>query len=65
MRWIFQIFEGINYVTVTIEGVTTKIIEGINALRAHIISFLSPNIQAIYRNSSMGGLINVGQTIFC
>jgi hypothetical protein len=40
---------------VTIEGATTKIVEGVNALRARIISFLSPNIQAIYRNSSIGG----------
>ena len=33
MRWIFQLFEGINYVTLTINGVTTKIIEGVNAIR--------------------------------
>jgi len=55
MRWIFQIFEGINYVTLVINGVETKIVEGINALRARIILFLSPNIQAIYQNSNTGG----------
>ena len=55
MRWIFQLFEGINYVVLVIEGVTTRLIEGINPLRAKVIAFLSPNIQAIYRNSSAGG----------
>ena len=55
MRWIFQLFEGINYVTLIINGVATKIIEGINAIRARVITFLSPNVQAIYRNSTAGG----------
>jgi transposase len=55
MRWIFQIFEGINYVTLVINGIETKIVEGVNTLRARIISFLSPNIQAIYQNSDMEG----------
>jgi transposase len=55
MRWIFQLFEGINYVTLIIKGVTTKIVEGVNALRAHVIELLSPNVQAIYQNYSAGG----------
>lgn len=55
MRWIFQLFEGINYVVLIIEGVTTRLIEGVNPLRAKVVAFLSPNIQAIYRNSSTGG----------
>lgn len=55
MRWIFQLFEGINYVKLVINGVVTKVIEGINALRARIISFFSPNVQAIYRNSTNWG----------
>jgi transposase len=50
MRWIFQLFEGINYVVVTIENVTTKIIEGVNPLRAKVIRLLSTNVQAIYQN---------------
>ena len=55
MRWIFQLFEGINYVTLTINGVTTKIIEGVNAIRARVIELLSPNVQAIYQNYSARG----------
>lgn len=55
MRWIFQLFEGINYVTVVIENVTTKVVEGINPLRSHVIELLSPNVQAIYQNCSGWG----------
>ncbi len=55
LRWIFQLFEGINYVTLVIDGVTTKIVEGMNALRIRVIEFLSPNVQMIYQNYSPGG----------
>jgi len=54
MRWIFQLFEGINYVTLIIGDVTTKIIEGMNTLRSRVIELLSPNVQAIYKNSAAG-----------
>ncbi len=55
MRWIFQLFEGVNYVTLIVNGIRTKIVEGMNSLRKSIIELLSPNVQAIYQKNSMGG----------
>lgn len=55
MRWIFQLFEGIDYVTVTIDGVKTEMIQGINELRKKIINLLSVNVQQIYQNFALGG----------
>ena len=55
MRWVFQLFEGINCVTLTIENVITKVIEGLNPLRLQIIRLLGPSVQAIYKISIAGG----------
>jgi transposase len=55
MRWIFQIFEGINYVTITVDGVVTTLIEGITSLRARILHFFSLTIQSIYQYSEARG----------
>jgi transposase len=55
MRWIFQIFEGVNYVTVTVNDVITTFIEGITSLRARILQFFSPTVQSIYQYSAAGG----------
>ena len=33
MRWIFQLFEGIDHVIITIDGVKTETIQGLNELR--------------------------------
>lgn len=55
MRWIFQLFEGVNFVIVSLNDVKTFIIEGINDLRKHILSFLSPAIQKIYFSPVLTG----------
>jgi transposase len=55
MRWIFQLFEGINYVTINIGNTITKVIEGLNPLRARVIGLLSPNVQEIYQIFTVTG----------
>lgn len=55
MHWIFQLFEGINYVMINLDGVTTKIIQGLNHLRNRVIGLLSPNVQKIYQISTSPG----------
>lgn len=54
MRWIFQLFEGINYVTVTIKGTVNTLVEGLNELRIAVINMLGPAVQRIYKISCSG-----------
>jgi transposase len=51
MRWIFQIFEGIELVTFTALNTVSVVIHGLSDLRRRILSFLSPSIQLIYKFS--------------
>lgn len=55
MRWVFQLFEGINHITFTIKNTITKVIEGLNPLRSQIIRLLGPSVQAIYKISIIEG----------
>ncbi len=48
MKWIFQCFEGIYLLAVTVEGIVKKSIEGINALRIDIIKFLGSSVCEVY-----------------
>lgn len=50
MRWIFQLFEGIDIVTLEINGVIIKTISGLNELRQKIINLLGESVQQIYKN---------------
>jgi len=52
LRWIFQIFEGVEIVIVrSIESIS-GLVHGLTELRRHILSFLSPSIQAMYKFST-------------
>lgn len=55
MRWVFQLFEGINYVTLTIDGAINTVIEGLNDLRLRIIKLLGQSVQDIYKISTARG----------
>lgn len=56
MRWIFQLFEGINFVkVVSVEGLATVFVHGMNALRLQIVSLLGENVSKIYQTSWDGG----------
>lgn len=49
LRWLFQILHGINRVIVTINNITTVIIEGINDLKRQILSLLGGHVCVIYQ----------------
>lgn len=55
MRWIFQLFEGVNYVTVTTGDSVNHIIEGLTDLRLKIIGLLDGETQKIYQIFGAGG----------
>lgn len=48
LRWVFQLFAGINIVYVTIGNVTKRIIEGINTIKSKIIALFGVSIRKIY-----------------
>lgn len=53
MRWVFQLFEGINFVIMKVNGISKTLIEGLNDVRLQIIKLLGKNVLNIYQNFSM------------
>lgn len=51
LRWVFQLFEGINIVQVKLNGQIHQTIEGINSLRHKIIMLFGTRVQQIYQIS--------------
>lgn len=49
MRWAFQLFEGINLVIITLDGVKRTIIEGLNEVRQKVINLLGGNTLKMYQ----------------
>ena len=49
MRWVFQLFEGIDHVTVILNKKQKSTIEGINDLRKKILGLLGPGVRQIYQ----------------
>lgn len=49
MRWIFQLLEGINYVTVIVNGITHTIIEGLTELRIKILRLFGNEVMELYK----------------
>jgi transposase len=48
MRWIFQLFEGVNLVEIYVGGKLFRQLDGMNALRQKIISHLGASVHRIY-----------------
>jgi transposase len=48
LRWIFQIMEGIDYVTVEIEGKSRASVTGLTPLHEKILCYFPPPVQEIY-----------------
>ena len=48
-RWIFQLFEGINYVSIYIKKTVEHSINGLNEIREKIIRLLGDNVKKIYQ----------------
>jgi transposase len=55
MRWIFQLFEGINYILTSINGLINRQIQGLNSLQRRIIELLGPSVKNIYQFSCTWG----------
>ena len=48
MKWIFQTFEGIYFLTTNIANVVEKSIEGLNDYRIGVIKLMGPSVAAVY-----------------
>jgi transposase len=55
MRWIFQLFEGINYIIASVNGLINRQIQGLNSLQQRIIELLGPSVKNIYQFSGTWG----------
>ena len=51
LRWIFQILDGVNRVTLTSQGTTQVRIAGVTDLRAKILRLFGPSVCRIYQVS--------------
>jgi len=51
LRWIFQLFEGINRVTFSVQGHVKRVIEGLTALRRKILQLFGQKVCQIYQIS--------------
>ena len=51
LRWIFQLFEGINRVTFSVQGHVKIVIEGLTALRRKILQLFGQKVCQIYQIS--------------
>jgi len=55
LRWIFQIFEGINYIRQQINNTIKIVVDRLNDLRLKILRLLGPAVCRIYQISAEGG----------
>jgi transposase len=51
LRWLFQLLEGINRVTLSIPGHVTRVMEGLTALRRKILQLFGQKVCQIYQIS--------------
>jgi transposase len=52
LRWVFQLLEGINRVTLAVQGHVTIVMEGLTALRRKILQLFGQKVCQIYQISS-------------
>jgi transposase len=55
MHWIFQLFEGINYIVTRINGLIDRQIQGLKSLQRRVLELLGPNVKNIYQFSGTWG----------
>lgn len=48
MRWIFQLMDGIHFVTLNMNGIAQKIIQGWTNMKQKIIRLMGKTIMQIY-----------------
>jgi len=55
LRWIFQLFEGINFITLTFNEMIKTTVDRLNGLRLKILRLLGSAVCEIYQISAEGG----------
>ncbi|MCF6299046.1 MAG: IS1634 family transposase [Thiomicrorhabdus sp.] len=55
LRWIFQLFEGINFITHNVNNTIKIMVDGLSDLRKKILRLLGPTVCRIYQISSERG----------
>jgi len=55
LRWIFQLFEGINFITQTFNDMIKTTVDRLNDLRLKILRLFGPAVCEIYQISAEGG----------
>jgi transposase len=55
LRWIFQILDGVNHVTITTKSSVQVLIEGVTDLRMKILQLFGPSVCRIYQVSCPAG----------
>ena len=48
MRWVFQLFEGINWLEMTVGGTCVRQIDGMDALRNKVVKHLGKGVLRLY-----------------
>ena len=55
MRWVFQLFEGVDFISVQLDNIKKSFIQGLNEIRKKIVSLLGGNILEIYQINHVEG----------
>jgi len=55
LRWVFQLMEGVNLVEIVINGVCTRLIDGLCELKRKIIGLFGEKVRSIYMQSASLG----------
>jgi hypothetical protein len=55
LRWIFQLMEGVNLVEIVINGIRTRLIDGLCELKRKIIGLFGEKVKNIYMQSASLG----------
>lgn len=48
LRWVFQLMEGVNFVEIVINGICTRMIDGLCDLKRKIIGLFGKTVENIY-----------------
>jgi transposase len=55
LRWVFQLMEGVNFVEIVINGIRTRLIDGLCELKRKIVGLFGKTVENIYIKSASIG----------
>ena len=55
LRWVFQLMEGVNFVEIVINGICTRLIDGLCELKRRIVGLFGKTVENIYIKSASIG----------